>query len=116
GKRLVQTFQSENPPTALVAANDSSAAFAQWKLRGAGIRVPDEVSLVGFDDIPLAATTDPPLTTVRVDREAMGRAAVRRLVTLLKSSENNTEALLPPGQYKLPVTLIERESTRPLMP
>jgi DNA-binding LacI/PurR family transcriptional regulator len=115
GNHLIQVLTGDNPPTALVAANDSCAAFAQWKLRGAGIRVPDDVSLVGFDDVALAATTDPPLTTVRVDREAMGRAAVRRLATLLKSSDDETEVLLPPGQYKLPVELIVRESCRPLV-
>lgn len=114
GERLVQMLQSENPPTALVAANDSCAAFTTWKLRGAGIRVPTDVSLVGFDDVALATTTDPPLTTVRVDREAMGRVAVRRLATLLKSDAATNEAQLPPGQYKIPVTLIVRESSSAL--
>lgn len=114
GKQLVHALRSENAPTALVAANDSCAAFAQWKLRGAGIRVPDDISLVGFDDVPLATTTDPPLTTVRVDREAMGRSAVRRLSELMKSDAHDDKALVPPGQYKLPVTLVVRESCRPL--
>lgn len=114
GQRLVQTLQSKNAPTALVAANDSCAAFVEWKMRGAGMRVPDDVSLVGFDDVPLATTADPPLTTVRVDREAMGRSAVRRLSTLMKSDADGSDVLVPPGQYKLPVTLIVRESSRPL--
>ena len=66
--------------TGIVCYNDLTAIGALRGVRSAGLRVPEEVSIVGFDDIDLAAWIDPPLTTVRQPTEAMGRWAVERLV------------------------------------
>ena len=74
-------------------------------LRDAGLDVPGDVSVVGFDDIPEAAHFWPPLTTVRQDREQMARAAFRRLM------ERIADPSLPPCDIFLPVSLVEREST-----
>ncbi|MFI6347082.1 LacI family DNA-binding transcriptional regulator [Streptomyces sp. NPDC050560] len=66
--------------TALVCASDMMALGAIRAARGHGLRVPQDVSVVGFDDSPLIAFTDPPLTTVRKPVTAMGQAAVRALL------------------------------------
>jgi LacI family transcriptional regulator len=69
--------------TAIVAYNDLTAIGALRALRRAGIGVPEAISVVGFDDIDLAAWTDPPLTTVRQPTDALGQWAVEHLAALL---------------------------------
>jgi DNA-binding LacI/PurR family transcriptional regulator len=66
--------------TALFAYNDISAIGACWALREAGIRVPEDVSVMGFDDIPAAGFNSPRLTTVRQPLERMGQIAAKTLV------------------------------------
>jgi DNA-binding LacI/PurR family transcriptional regulator len=66
--------------TALFAYNDISAIGAVWALRDAGIRVPEDVSVMGFDDIPAAAFNSPGLTTVRQPLERMGQIAAKTLI------------------------------------
>jgi len=68
--------------------------------------VPRDVSLVGYDDIALAAYTAPPLTTVRQPKDELGGQAVRMLLNLLTAT--------PVANLKLPVELVVRESTRQL--
>jgi LacI family transcriptional regulator len=63
--------------TAVFAANDGVAAGAIAALREAGLRVPEDVSIVGYDDVPSAPDFNPPLTTVRVPQAELGRTAVR---------------------------------------
>jgi DNA-binding LacI/PurR family transcriptional regulator len=69
--------------TGIVAYNDLTAIGALRALRRAGIGVPEQASVVGFDDIDLAAWTDPPLTTIRQPTDALGRWAVDHLLDLL---------------------------------
>ena len=71
-------------PTAVFAANDLLAIGALQAFRAAGTRVPDDVSLVGVNDIPLAGLIDPPLTTTRVPQREMGQIAARMLIALLE--------------------------------
>lgn len=66
--------------TAVFCANDHAAIGVMHALREVGLDVPGDVSIVGFDDIPMAAFVDPPLTTMRVQREELGASTVRRLV------------------------------------
>ncbi|NUK60204.1 LacI family DNA-binding transcriptional regulator [Streptomyces lunaelactis] len=66
--------------TAVVCASDMMALGAIRAARGLGLKVPRDVSVVGFDDSPLIAFTDPPLTTIRQPVQAMGQAAVRTLL------------------------------------
>lgn len=68
---------------AVFAASDSMAAGALQVLRQSGRRIPDDVAVVGFDDSPVAADADPPLTTVRQPFEAMGRELARLLIARL---------------------------------
>jgi DNA-binding LacI/PurR family transcriptional regulator len=74
--------------TAIFAYNDLSAIGAIWALQDAGIRVPDDVSVVGVDDVPIASFSNPALTTVRQPLEQMGRIAAR---TLIERIENRCE-------------------------
>lgn len=74
-------------PTALFCSNDEMAIGAINAAKRAGLRVPDDISVVGFDDIEFAAAYDPPLTTVRQPRRALGRTAASLLTTALTGAE-----------------------------
>jgi LacI family transcriptional regulator len=81
GFRAGQMLLEASPrPTAVFAANDSMAIGALSALRSGGARVPEDISVVGFDDIPMARYMNPPLTTVQVDISALGVRAVERLL------------------------------------
>lgn len=71
------------PPTALFAVTDAMAIGALRAARERGLRVPDDLAVVGMDDVELSAYTDPPLTTVRIEKEAMGRLAAEWLIALI---------------------------------
>lgn len=73
-------------------------------LQEAGRRVPEDISVVGFDDMGLAALLSPPLTTVRVEREGLGALAVRRLL------ERAADPGLTPIRVALGTRLVERQS------
>jgi DNA-binding LacI/PurR family transcriptional regulator len=75
-----------------------------------GIRIPDELSVVGFDDEPSAARMTPPLTTVRQPTREMGRAGVERLVERMRHPD------VPAERVMLPVELVVRGSTAPRQP
>ncbi len=91
---------------AAFVASDVVALGAIGALREAGKRVPDDVSIVGFDDIPLAAYFDPPLTTVRLPAYELGHAAGRALLERIADREI-------PARTLLPTELIIRASTAP---
>jgi LacI family transcriptional regulator len=83
GARAFETLIAAHPGlTAILCGNDVLAAGALMAARRRGIGVPGDVSVVGFDDIDLAAVTDPGLTTVRVPHRRMGDAAARALLAL----------------------------------
>lgn len=106
GYRAVARILAMNPrPTAIFAANDSMAVGALRALRENGVAVPDEISLAGFDDIPMARYLTPQLTTVRVDIAEMGRRAVEYLVTSLEQKEGASRK-----HDVIPTTLVVRES------
>jgi len=76
-----QILAQKRPFTALFVGNDTMALGALRALHEAGLRVPQDVSVVGFDDIAIAAYFDPPLTTMRQDFEALGRESIEYLVS-----------------------------------
>lgn len=90
--------------TAVFAANDLMAVGLMHGFRDAGVRVPDDICVVGFDDIPVAAHVWPTLSTVRVDFAELGRRAVTHLLASIDRQEPPTFAVLSPE-------LIVREST-----
>jgi DNA-binding LacI/PurR family transcriptional regulator len=92
--------------TAVFAANDDMAIGLIRALTEAGLRVPDDVSVVGFDDVPVAVYVTPPLTTVRQPFDAVAQEGLKRLVHAI---ENPNEDPLPPSDP--PVDLIVRSST-----
>lgn len=94
-------------PSAIFAASDYVALGVLRCLRERGLNVPDDVSLVGFDDIPLAGLLYPALTTVRQPIDKLGREGVRLLI---KTISSGGEA--DPQVLRLPVALIERDSVR----
>ena len=93
-------------PTAIVAASDMMAAGAYRAAREAGIDVPGDLSVIGYDDIVLAAHLHPPLTTVRQDKLGLGAAAAHALLRQI-----DDESSPPPAS--LPVELVVRGSTAP---
>jgi LacI family transcriptional regulator len=81
GEEAVRKLLALDPrPTAIFAANDSMAVGALAACRAAGVRVPQDVAVAGFDDIPIARYVSPPLTTVRVDIAELGRRAFELLL------------------------------------
>ena len=93
------------PPTAVFVASDVVASGALLAAKRAGLRIPEDVAVVGFDDIPMAEYLDPPLTTVRLPAFGLGWAAGERLVRLIRG-----EGLDQTGIY-LDSQLIIRESS-----
>lgn len=86
-----QMLAQSRRPTAVFARTDVLALGALRAAKQVGVRVPEELSLVGHDDISAAEWTDPPLTTVRVDCLELGQAATRILIQLLKQPEANSD-------------------------
>ena len=82
--------------TAFVAANDQMALGAMLALKERGFRTPEDVSVVGIDDIPEAEYFDPPLTTLRNDFESQGRAAVYELLARIERTDARTIVVPPP--------------------
>ena len=98
-------FAGPTPPTAIFASNDFIALGVLDRLKGMGLSVPDDVSVVGFDDIPDAANALFALTTLRQDTEAQAQAAVESLQAILSGN------LPRKRRIDMPVKLIVRAST-----
>lgn len=95
GERAIQRLLQVQPrPTAVFAASDTVAMGVLRVLREAGISVPEEMAVVGFDDIPLAAYVDPPLTTVRLPAYELGREAARLLLAIVERGEAPRQRVL----------------------
>lgn len=101
---MVELLQRHPDLDAVFCANDLSAFGALQALQAAGRRVPDDVAVVGFDDVPGAATCAPTLTTVRQEIELMGRRMARLLLDRL-------DGVTEPVQEILPTTLVVRGSS-----
>jgi LacI family transcriptional regulator len=97
----------KEPPTAVLVINDFSAMGALWAAKEMGCRVPEDVSIVGFGDIPFACMTAPPLTTVREPFQQMGYEAAGMLLRIVQGKR------LSPRNLVLPVDLVVRETTAP---
>lgn len=95
-------------PTAFFADNDIIAFGAIRALKEFNYKIPDEVSIVGFDDMPFCTIIDPPLTTINVNKKAMGKIAIERLI---KKIEHKTSVFL---KTELGVTLVKRNSVKNL--
>ena len=90
-------------PTALLCFNDQTAVGVLHGARQMGVMVPEDLSVVGFDDVPLARYLDPPLTTSSQDTKALGGQAIRMLFDLIEGRETQ-------GPVVLDTVLVERMS------
>jgi len=105
GRRGMRQLLTLSPmPTALFCFNDLTAIGAMAAAQDAGWRVPDDLSVVGFDDIHLAPHTHPPLTTLSQQKEELARLAVSLALSLIAGEE-------PPPAASLPAQLVVRSST-----
>jgi LacI family transcriptional regulator len=102
GRRLAELTPR---PTAVFAANDSMAVGVLASLTAAGLKVPEEMSVAGFDDIPIARYVNPPLTTIRVDIAELGRCAFRLLLDVIASSAGHASR-----HDRIGTTLVVRNS------
>ena len=93
GYRAGQQLQSlANRPQAIFAANDMMAIGCLFALTEAGLHVPKDIALVGFDDIPIARFVTPPLTTVRVRMADMGGRALEQLAFIIANRDNTVQS------------------------
>jgi LacI family transcriptional regulator len=104
---VMEILRQAPETTAIICSNDEQAVGALRKLRELGYVVPDDFSLVGFDDINMVQFTTPPITTVHVDRVTMGQVAVQLLLDRVKSPER------PVVKITIGVELVERGSVSP---
>ena len=109
-EQLIRQLFQERPrqPTALVCAGAEPALVAIRTLRRMGIRVPEDVSVIGYSDFAFASLVDPPLTTISQPFEEMGTVATQ---ILLRKLQDRTVAEESGSHILLPTTLIVREST-----
>ena len=107
-KAMAELLNWPEPPTAVVCANDLSALGALEEAQLRGYKVPQSISIVGFDDIDEAALASPPLTTIRLPPHEIGVVAAEKLIERLQGREESSYALIK-GE------LIVRESTAGLL-
>lgn len=107
GERLLTLAER---PTAMFCGNDEMAIGLIHRLRLAGVECPRDLSIIGFDDIAVAAYFAPPLTTMRQPREDIGRVATNTLIDIIEGAIPGGE----PVHITLRAELVVRESTRPL--
>lgn len=100
-KAMAQLLDLPQRPDSVFAYNDSVALYAMALCRERGLRIPEDIAFAGYDDIEASARSQPPLTTIRVDKQAMGYSAASALI----------EGNLSPGEDLLPVELLVRQSS-----
>jgi LacI family transcriptional regulator len=99
-----QMLLNPKPPTAVFCANDILAIGALAECPEQGYRVPEDISIIGFDDLPIAQYTTPQLTTIRVPASEMGRRAAEALLHAIRNGEQHI-------YFELPTELVVRGST-----
>ncbi len=99
-------FNLPDPPTAIFAANDQSAFGVMDAAREAGLRIPDDLSVAGFDNVPEAVSSSPGLTTVDQSVSEMGYVATRMLIQLMRGESLDQQL------YQVPTRLVIRDSCR----
>src|SRR5580658_2473124 len=102
---MTRMLESKRAPTAVLASNDLTAIGMMRAVRRAGLAVPRDISIVGFDDIRLAEFTEPPLTTVRLSRQELAEHAFAALLSDLSDQPQ------PRREYTVETHLVIREST-----
>lgn len=101
-----------NMPSAFFANNDTIALGAIKALQEKGYRIPEDISIIGVDDIPYSKVATPALTTIRISRQTMGKCAVTALLQSVRSSSANSP--ISPIKVLVNGDLVLRDSTRPV--
>jgi len=104
GYRACEKLFARLKPEAIFAANDAMAIGCMRFLKEKGVKIPEEVAIVGFDDIEACIHVEPRLTTIRVDKEELGIIAVKRLVEMINTPDVGI------SRVYVPVELVVRES------
>jgi DNA-binding LacI/PurR family transcriptional regulator len=107
GMAAARTLLAQDPPTAILCSNDLTAIGAMGALREAGLQVPEDVSVIGFDDIYFASIATPPLTTVNLPRGRVGELAFQALQNILRTKKRQG------SEYVVETELVVRKSTAP---
>ena len=102
---MTKLLSLAHPPTAVLTSNDLTAIGVLRAIDRAGLRVPEDISVVGFDDIELSQSTHPPLTTIRLSRDELGRTAFDALYQTVKGLRHTAQ------QIHISTSLVLREST-----
>jgi DNA-binding LacI/PurR family transcriptional regulator len=103
-QQTLRLMELPHPPTAILCASDNMALGAMRAVAERGLRVPTDVSILGFDDIPAASNSDPPLSTIKQPAHAMVQTAIEALIRRMDGQQE------PPSTIIMPTTLIERQS------
>jgi DNA-binding LacI/PurR family transcriptional regulator len=106
-EKLLAQVDNAKLPTAVICSNDMTAIGVLHKLYRTGLRVPDDISVIGFDDIHIAEVMMPPLTSIRMSRYDIAKAAF----TALRAQVESPEESRTKREYNIPTDLIVREST-----
>jgi len=105
-KKIKELLQEKPPVTAMTAVNDDMAVDIMHRLQLDGINVPDDISIIGFDDIKLARDSIPPLTTIAVDKRRIGREGAKAILNRIKEPGQPTHKVI------IPTKLVKRESVK----
>jgi len=106
-RSMRRLLELPDPPTSVICCSDMSAIGAMEAVRDAGLSIPEDISIIGFDDIEMASLVRPALTTVRQDMITIGRRAVELLDELINDEEQS------PPQEIVPTELVIRDSCGP---
>ena len=102
-------FFNNNIPTAIMAATDNIAAGLYVALKENSLKIPDDVSVIGFDNLPISRFMDPPLTTTKQPKKMMGHRAMKVLLDLINKKEISDPIV------RLKTKIIERDSVRQIV-
>lgn len=105
-EQVSELLKLKERPTAIFSANDTNALYGYKAILDSGLNIPDDLSMVGFDDISMAKYASPPLTTVRVYKEEIGSVAVRKLLSFIDQKPDSRVHVLVPTRF------VERDSVK----
>ncbi len=107
GQAILQLLEAKVPFSAVFAQNDRMAIGAIRALRDSGLRVPQDISVIGYDDIPLSSYFDPPLTTIHQPMDEFGRRGAQLLIEAVQNPQHTLK------QVRLNTQIIKRNSCAP---
>jgi LacI family transcriptional regulator len=113
---ILKMMTRESLPSALFLTNDVVALGAMEVLKQAGLRIPEDVSIIGCDDIDLYGQADPPLTTICTDLEEFGAVGVQRLFALMEAPDQPSQIIKVPLQLVIRGSAAQRAKRSPRAP